>query len=138
MMEWENTPNVVLLKIYRCLSLSDRLSASATCSNWRRAVFQVPLIRQLNLVLNSQTDPEKIHFFMDSSFCKLESLTITVDPMPQYTVELAKEVLTKLQSSHRLHTLKIRFTDNSLLRNTFHPRSHHDKDSIRQRAFLFR
>ncbi|CAG7731040.1 unnamed protein product [Allacma fusca] len=136
-MEWESIPTVVLLKIYGLLPGPDRLSASATCRNWRCPVFQVPLIKHLNLSLKNDTDPERIHFLIDMFFWKLESLKLEVDPSVEYCLELAQQVLTSLEDSPKLHTLKIRFSDNSLVRNCFHPRNI-DQDSVVHRILIYR
>jgi len=119
-MEWGELPSVVLLEIYDYLSVKDRLSSSSVCRNWRAPAFQVPLSDdELVLKLRSEADIPKVKFLARNFAVKVQEVSLIFDATSANCLELVEEILALLEDNTQLKSLRIKFSEETVVRNIF-------------------
>jgi len=119
-MEWGELPSVVLLEIYDYLTVKDRLSSSSVCRNWRAPAFQVPLSDdELVLKLCSEADIPKVKFLARNFAVKVQEVSLTFDASSPNCLELVEEILGLLEDNTQLKSLRIRFSEETVVKNIF-------------------
>lgn len=119
-MEWGELPSVVLLEIYDYLTVKDRLSSSSVCKNWRAPAFQVPLSNEeLVLKLRSEADIPKVKFLARNFAVKVQEVSLVFDASSPNCLELTDEILAFLEDNVQLKSLRIKFSEESVVKNIF-------------------
>ncbi|XP_063221046.1 F-box only protein 33 [Bacillus rossius redtenbacheri] len=109
---WNNLPTVVLVDIFSYLSHKDRIKASATCKQWRSALYHPSFWknRPIHFKVNSK-DLSSIPRtrFLSNFFAKsLHHVTVSFDWSSGLSVKEASKVLTKLGLNNILRTLVLK------------------------------
>jgi hypothetical protein len=99
--DFSRLPNVVLAKVYSCLSLTDRLNASASCRSWRASLYNPCLWHDqpmLIYLLNKWTGVRSAHF--KTTLAKYtNSLSIRYDPGEPQLVETLVSIVGNLKDT---------------------------------------
>jgi len=114
-MEWGELPTVVLVEVYKYLSIRDRLKASSVCRNWRLPGFQVPLSDHLSLRLEGEEDIPRVRFLMQQFVYKVSYVSFTFNAVTPNCLDLVEEALVLLETNNSLKSLKLICSDNSLM-----------------------
>lgn len=104
---WNNLPSVVLLEIFKMISHEERISASTTCKEWRKALFFPNFWRDLSIKIYSKNDKyavERCQFFTRSFISSLRNVRIIFSYKKTYLFQLG-EVLSKLSENRQMRKL---------------------------------
>jgi len=104
---WGALPHVPLLKVLECLGRRDRLAASSTCRQWRRAALQLPLGDKLTLDILKETDIPKTLFLADTFGRKVPEVIITAVVDEGKILGVVGRVLEVLEGNRILRSLKV-------------------------------
>ena len=101
---FSNLPNVCLAKIFKYLSLKERLNASLACKNWRLILFNTPCLwHDFNLsVLICKSYKLSLHFKMESNILNYSpNLTLKYDLVSfGFFLKNACNLFERLNSKH--------------------------------------
>lgn len=104
---WNNLPSVVLLEIFKMISHEERINASTTCKEWRKALFFPNFWRDLSINVYSKNDKyavERCQFFTKSFISSLRNVRIIFSYKKNYLSQVA-EVLSKLSGNRQMKKL---------------------------------
>ena len=104
---WNNLPSVVLLEIFKMISHEERINASTTCKEWRKALFFPNFWRDLSINIYSKNDKyavERCQFFTRSFISYLRTVRIIFSYKKNYLSQVA-EVLSKLSGNRQMKKL---------------------------------
>lgn len=103
--DYSTLPNVVLTKIYSYLNMNDRLSASATCKNWRMGLFNPCLWHDTDLVIyltNRHQDLKSAYFKSNNLAKYTKYVTIKYDPNDLVLLEHVTKLLDNLNNNQMI------------------------------------
>ncbi|KAL0279153.1 UNVERIFIED_CONTAM: hypothetical protein PYX00_000767 [Menopon gallinae] len=106
---WNNLPSVVLLEIFKRITHQERIHASATCKEWRKALFFPNFWREISINIYSKTDKyaiERCQFFTRSFMSSLRSIKIIFTYEKHYLMQLC-EIITKLAGNGQMLRLHL-------------------------------
>ncbi|KAK6624779.1 hypothetical protein RUM44_011639 [Polyplax serrata] len=104
---WNNLPSVVLLEIFKMISHEERINASTTCREWRKALFFPNFWRDLTIKVYSKNDRyavERCQFFAKSFLLSLRNVRIIFSYKKSYLMQVT-EVLCKLSENRQVKKL---------------------------------
>lgn len=104
---WNNLPSVVLLEIFKRISHEERLNASSTCKEWRKALFFPNFWRELSINIYSKNDKyavERCQFFTRSFISSLRNIKIIFSYKNVYFSQVVN-ILSKLSGNRQVQKL---------------------------------